>query len=157
MLGLPSLEDVAQALKDSNEELLRKYDLNVKRIERWGELLLWLSFFPLAGVVAGMLGVSLPGRSDIFSIACLLLLPLVGFFLLNRAAWPARSLKQWRKKSHGVSWSRSSPRLAEKPDKTNVGKSGDAIRIKEELEDLRKDFGERIDRLSARLERLSAE
>src|SRR5574341_1086825 len=82
MLGLPSLEDVAKAIRDSNDELLRKYDLNVKRRQGWGELLLWLSFIPLAGVVAGMLGVSLPGRLDIISIASLLVLPLAGFFVL---------------------------------------------------------------------------
>jgi len=157
MLGLPSLEDVAQAVKDSNEELLRKYALNVKRIQGCGELLLWLSFLPLAAVVAGMLGVYLPGRSDIISIFCLLVFPLAGFFLLNRAAWPARALKQWRKKNHAVLSARSSPRLGEKPGITRVGKSGDAMRIKEELEDLRKEFGERMDRLSAEVERLSAE
>lgn len=157
MLGLPSLEEVAQAVRDFDAERLCRYDSKVKRIQRCGELLLWLAFLPLAAVVAGMFGVPLPGRLDIISIVCLLVFPLVGFFLLNRAAWPDRALKQWRKKSRAILSARSSPRLGEKAGITRVGKSGEAMRIKEELEDLRKEFGERMDKLSGELERLSAE
>jgi hypothetical protein len=157
MLGLPSLEDVAQAVRDSDEERLCKYDSNVKCVQRCAELLLWLAILPLAAVIAGMLGVRLLGRLDIISIVCLLFFPLAGFFLLNRAAWPDRALKQWRKKSRLTLSARSASHLGEKSEITRVGKSGDALRIKEELEDLRKEFGERMDKLSGELERLSAE
>lgn len=118
MFGLPTLEEIALAKRESNEPLLLQLASRIHDVQKLGERLIQLGFIPLFVVVAGMIGVPLWAWVEIFAISALLLLPLSGFFLLNRAAWRARALKEWSKQKYPTS--AESTLLNRKRDRVNA-------------------------------------
>jgi hypothetical protein len=130
-------------------------------VQRVGERLLQISFIPLLVVFLRMIGIPSPSWAeawiDIAAVSTLLACPLAGFFLLNRAGWPDRALKDWKKGKRMVSNPEENSVSSKEPKTARALGGAEVAVIRREVEGLRKELLERMEVLSVRLRKLSGD